>query len=638
MSNFVVKTLQIKNFKTFENSTFHFNEKLNILTGANNSGKTTVLEAIALWNECFNKLIKQSLRSDEKAGIAKGQYRLGNKSQNYVDYTDIVSVRSPYLQDIFYNLDTSKTIEISINIKKGSQEILIGFSIIKASGTNYDIKLVTDSFDYSIFNDLFELFPNPISILFASPISNILLNEEFKTEPVIKDSIQRRESIKVIRNRLYNLADEDFLEFEKLLSHILGSDIKLTTNADKKRDTKLDYDIKINPKDTPKNISLVGSGTLQIIEILLSVFDEKKDLNIILLDEPDSHIHRDIQKKLINVLVDYTSNTQVFLTTHNESLIRSSKPDFIFHLEGDVKKDYFNITYNTKDTLKKGLQPSRQIKILQTLGSESALDLINALESDKLLLVEGKTDPLYLDVIINKKYKDKKFNIMYWSFDGIENIFQHIFSYKELFQSIKNEKTLWQKASLIFDKDYFTDSQALKLQEELSRKLEIPVHIWKNYTLESILITDISKFSKIMYQYLKKIDIQSEEEKIQELINSSLEEIIEIKKTYFTDASKRGEILKWIKARRESLSKNGLQNNILPEETAFNDIEKYHLDKLANKDLSSLATKEDIEKIVLNIFTFYKVENKPLFIEIFELIDISTYYDEWNELVKKIGF
>ena len=244
MSNFVVKTLQIKNFKTFENSTFHFNEKLNILTGANNSGKTTVLEAIALWNECFNKLIKQSLRSDEKAGIAKGQYRLGNKSQNYVDYTDIVSVRSPYLQDIFYNLDTSKTIEISINIKKGSQEILIGFSIIKASGTNYDIKLITDSFDYSIFNDLFELFPNPISILFASPISNILLNEEFKTEPVIKDSIQRRESIKVIRNRLYNLADEDFLEFEKLLSHILGSDIKLTTNADKRRPIRDGNDFK----------------------------------------------------------------------------------------------------------------------------------------------------------------------------------------------------------------------------------------------------------------------------------------------------------------------------------------------------------------------------------------------------------
>jgi AAA15 family ATPase/GTPase len=630
-----ITKLSIKNFKTFENVSFHFNEKLNILTGVNNSGKTTVLEAIALWNECFYKLIKQSLRGDDKVGITKGQYRLGNKAQNYVDYTDIVSVRSPYLSDIFYNLDTTKTVELSMQVDKNSSVIDIAFSITKASGTNYEIKLISKAnFNYTTFNELFEMFPMPINTVFASPISNILLNEEFKTEPVIKDSIQKRESIKVLRNRLYNLSDENFLEFEKLIAYILGKETKLKTDADKKRDIKLDYDIKTNPKDTFKNISLVGSGTLQIIEILLSIFDEKKDLNIILLDEPDSHIHRDIQKRLLDILIKNTPNTQIFITTHNESLIRSSSPEYIFHLEGDTIKEYSSIIKNKNEAQKVGLQPSRQLKILQSIGSESALDLINALESDRLILVEGKSDPQYLDIIINKKYVNKKFNLMYWSFDGIENIFKHIFSYKELFGSIKNEKTLWEKSVLVLDKDLFTDLQAQKLENELKSKLGILVYIWKSYTLESVLLMNIDKLTELIYGYLHGIEVVANQEDIKEQIQSSIVSLSEAKKTYFDDS--KGDVLKWIKDRRENLAKNGLTNNILPNETAFSEIKEFHLSKLNNGDISSLATKEDVELIVSSVFAYYEVKKIPLLVDILINTNISTFYDEWNKMTDSL--
>ena len=395
--------------------------------------------------------------------------------------------------------------------------------ISKSSGSNYEIKLANAiNFDYKKFNNFFKLFPNPLNVLFASPVANLLLNEEFKTEPIIKDSISRRESIKVLRNRLYNLNYDLFIEVEKTLSYILSSEIKLDTKADKKRDTSIDYDIQLSRKDIFKNISLVGSGTLQIIEILLSVFDEKKELNIILLDEPDSHIHRDIQKRLIDVLSNHTQDTQIFITTHNESLIRTTKADYIFHLESNAQKEYFPITYKTKDTIKKGLQPSRQIKVLQSLGSESALDIINALESDKLFLVEGKSDYLYLDHIINKKYPSKTYENMYWSLVGIENIFKHIFSYKELFSSIKNEKTLWEKSVLIFDRDYFTDNQASKLQKELQKKLEIPVYIWNFYTFESVLLTDISKFASLIKEYLVSKEKEAKIDDIEMYINKEI--------------------------------------------------------------------------------------------------------------------
>ena len=54
-----IQTIQIKNFKAFQDVSINLNSDVNIFTGKNNSGKTTILEAVALWHECFNKLIRQ---------------------------------------------------------------------------------------------------------------------------------------------------------------------------------------------------------------------------------------------------------------------------------------------------------------------------------------------------------------------------------------------------------------------------------------------------------------------------------------------------------------------------------------------------------------------------------------------------
>ena len=58
---------------------------------------------------------------------------------------------------------------------------------------------------------------------------------------------------------------------------------------------------------------------------------------MILLDEPDSHIHRDIQKRLLKELK--SNDAQIFLTTHNESLIRSAKPKSIFFIDETVSSN-----------------------------------------------------------------------------------------------------------------------------------------------------------------------------------------------------------------------------------------------------------------------------------------------------------
>ena len=636
-----ITKFQIKNFKSFKDITIFFNPQLNVFTGVNNSGKTTVLEAISLWSECFGKLITRAERADKYLNINRGDYKLGYASKSYFDYRSIQSVRTTQYKDIFYNLDDNNKIELIMNLKNSRDDTIdIGFTIEKSNGSNYKIHLKNyNTFDYPLFNRFFDNFPNPINIIFSSPIASLKPIEEFKTEPQIKRKIEQRDSIEVLRNRLNLLDAVSYPQFIESLSYILSNkeeSIELHTNSNIRKDMEVHYDISLNARDIAKNLTLLGSGTLQIIEILLSLYENSKDLNLILLDEPDSHIHRDIQKRLMKVLMNFSENLQIFISTHNESLIRSSKPEQIFHLERGVEKVYKPIIDDEQIYIENGLIPSKHLKVLQDLGNESALDLINALEADKLILVEGKYDPKYIQYILDK-YSDthRVSNIAYWSFEGIDNILKHIFSYKDMFSKIKNEKTLWEKSILIIDRDYLTENQANKLKTQLENKLGIPVIIWNFYTIESVFLSDISVFSTIIKEYISEPNVTQED--IINDINSEVTRISQEKLLEF-DTLIKGKFLKWISDKQGLFDKNGL-SQILPQSTAYSDMREFHKAKLEANQIDSLATKDDIEDIIKNVILKYKPTDTT--INYFELIlnNVSKnrlWFNEWNVMIDKV--
>ena len=157
-----LKKFYINNFRGYRKFTINSNDNTNILTGVNNSGKTTILEAISLWNEIFNYLVVKAKRSDRIIGINNGDFRFGKKGQNYLDYRQINSVRSFGYKDIFYNLNTYAIIEISATIQlDNGSEITIGFHMKEANGNNYNVYLNNhDNFNFRLFNDSFENLPD----------------------------------------------------------------------------------------------------------------------------------------------------------------------------------------------------------------------------------------------------------------------------------------------------------------------------------------------------------------------------------------------------------------------------------------------------------------------------------------------
>lgn len=108
-----IKSFYIDNFRGYRKFKLHSEKDLNVLTGINNSGKTTILEAISIWNELFGYLISKALRGDSKNSIQQNDFRFSHKNGNYFDYRKFNSVRTSGYKDIFYNLNSSNKIVIS---------------------------------------------------------------------------------------------------------------------------------------------------------------------------------------------------------------------------------------------------------------------------------------------------------------------------------------------------------------------------------------------------------------------------------------------------------------------------------------------------------------------------------------------
>ncbi len=659
-----IKRFNIKNFKSFKDVTFHFNSDVNILTGKNNTGKTTVLEALALWHECFGKLISKAKRSAKNNNYKAKDWILGPDNNNrYFPFDEINSVRSPHLEDIFHQRNRKNKIELAsvISNSENTDEIEITF-LIGESGMNYDITLHNYiKFDFTKFNDFFSRLPEPIGKYYASPVAVILQKEDYATDPQIKKAQLNRSSATVLRNRLYKLLNfpkqEYTNKFYSDLIYILGQNIELICRSKIQTDEQVIINFKFGTDDTEKDIALVGSGTLQIIEVLLNLYQPEetfsnlhfynqdepiKDFNIILLDEPDIHIHREIQQRLTDILHRFSKeNNQIFISTHNESLIRSAYYIHLFHLDGKKEGEIKSIEKENAEKIQphfKGIYPSQINPIIRSLGDVSGLDFINAMEADRLIFVEGEDDARVINLLLKQQTPPSAKKYMFWVLGGISTALENINAYKTVFSSIKNNKTLWDKSVFIFDKDDLSTEHKDLLCEKLREKLGLESYCWNSYTLESVLLTDINKFASLLNLWIiKKSKIHIEIEQLTHGIYSEYQEFKTILEQRFIDKFYEKAYFRYrdlIIGKSEKVF--GVKIVQITDPQLMTYIRQNNLTILKSGEYYKLMSKDDIGIIINKVLQSYKVSFsvEENFIDLIKLVNKSLWFNEWNFLTK----
>lgn len=217
---------------------------------------------------------------------------------------------------------------------------------------------------------------SPPFTVYVPGLAGVPHNEEQKNEGLIYRKVAGGEANLVLRNVLYLLCSKGLEDkLNKLVSGVFPN-LRIRVNFRPARDTHIAVEVSTNGGVNFHPLDMVGTGVLQAIQIFAysTLFTPK----ILLLDEPDAHLHPSNQNLLLKSLEVLTeeTDTKVILATHSRHLINSA-PDGakMFWLERGKLRDSGDI-----DTA----------KILLELGALDNADKVLASQKPYLILIEDE--------------------------------------------------------------------------------------------------------------------------------------------------------------------------------------------------------------------------------------------------------
>nr|WP_255460799.1 AAA family ATPase [Novosphingobium sp. ERN07] len=173
---------------------------------------------------------------------------------------------------------------------------------------------------------------------FIPGISGIPNVEQKNSKRVVLKACSFGDSNVYLRNALDLLPPESLAQIENWLNPLLGS-IKLKVSFDEAKDFDIHAEAEIDGLSMP--LELLGTGFLQLIQIFCYILLFKP--KILLVDEPDIHLHPSVQEKLALSLLEIAraQGIKIIMTTHSPFIVRGAPADtnVIWLADGEKKTD-----------------------------------------------------------------------------------------------------------------------------------------------------------------------------------------------------------------------------------------------------------------------------------------------------------
>lgn len=226
--------------------------------------------------------------------------------------------------------------------------------------------------------------------------------------------------------------------FDKCLEKVLSPLPQWTIESESANNLFLEFSF----NGVKHRSSGAGDGYINIFNIIDSLYDSNED-NTILIDEPEISLHPDLQRKLFEVLVEYSKDRQIVISTHSPYFIDwklfSNKSKII-----RFKKDVNSIkTYELSDTSKTNIE-----KIIYD-GHNPHVLALDANEifflNDNVILTEGQEDVLCYKNIFKQNNFSTKASFFGWGAGGeskVRYILEILYDlgYEKVFTILDNDK------------------------------------------------------------------------------------------------------------------------------------------------------------------------------------------------------
>lgn len=390
--------VEIDGLKGFDHTTVELRQ-LTVLTGPNNSGKSTVLQAIALAFECFRRCLDAQ------------RWTLTSSGRAVVEF-EFLPVNQP--KDLWFEQKWKPSARAERNVRVG-----LTFS----NGFNCVFKI---RFLFGLLNISLETAhpePTPELLKSIAAATPILLpatpgpgsHEQYTTLGQIHRLLAIREPSRIIRNVLCRLQKESGNEEAvKFVSGVMKKYFNASLR-DIQFEEARDLEIRAPYSEGSYELDIIsaGSGLNQILQ--LAAIIAWRQSGIILLDEPDSHLHTSLQTQLLNFLMSLVDQykLQVILATHSRDLISQTPLQSIIPI----------------DRTRKELKPLESVEHLlleyQRQGTVTNIDLALLYQTKRCAFVEGPTDSRLLRTMaerLNIPLFAGKDQVVLFEFEGCEKL------------------------------------------------------------------------------------------------------------------------------------------------------------------------------------------------------------------------
>lgn len=422
----MIRKVSIKHFKQFEDLTVDLPDSL-VLAGPNNSGKTTLLQAIALWKFGLEKWLaeKQGKSASAKrtaVQINRSEFTVLPLREMSLMWTDRSS--GPGNRD---NVEICVEGEVPGTGRRwrcGLEFMYAapGFVRIRPQGAK---ELSADE-----LND----FPAPeavdLAVVYATPMTGVRWDEPRQDIGLQDLRIGQGSSGEILKNLLLELAvdDDNWQEFQRLISDLFNIEVQRPEYQPVQPYIECEY--KEPGKKRLLDLQSIGSGTLQVMLLFGLLY--ARPASVILLDEPDARLHVVLQGEVYNALrkISAERSAQLIVATHSEVLLNSTEPTKVFSIVGGAPKALVSRTQ--RDQLREAL------KRLTTT------DLLLAREVGNVLYVEGESDGAILsewskilgDTHPSRKFFEHPYIVPLWGRD-VGEARSHFFALKSGFKNMR---------------------------------------------------------------------------------------------------------------------------------------------------------------------------------------------------------
>lgn len=442
----MIKVVELTRFKQFKNERIQLAPRgLTFLAGANNSGKSSLLQAIAVWE--FARTVLEMERGKKCLLAGYSGQGLG------VADDEFSPVALPSLKHLWTNLKTQGGIgqhgySLSIVCRwddNHGQEKVLGLSLALAN----DRLFIKASESNLIESDKIP------RVAYLPSFAGITTQEQIMSPADRRGLIGRGLAGGIIRNLLldmYRANEETRKSLKAGRRKIKGSDLARLRQEDpweRLRSTLVDVfqtELSVSPFNeayhrfirvqtikgssatgrfvpfagaNPRDMMAEGTGFLQWLSVYSLALDGSVD--VMLLDEPDAHLHPSLQSQLIERLDELMSGErkQALLATHSTEILRwSDHQKILSFAKGKAK-------YLTKDDDK--------IPLFLGLGSDYAPKIDPLRRHKRMLIVENLSDFRLLSIFAERCGVVIPKNLVPWPWTGGAR------ERKQLFQQLKIE-------------------------------------------------------------------------------------------------------------------------------------------------------------------------------------------------------